>query len=185
MYLNYFQNETALPNYLQIMKSYESSTATLRGILAHPSLARSNVDRTLEALAEANADAREVDDAVRMGGDVSTGVSDAVDEDDLEAELRAMVKETEDEAEQARARAFVERAQKQRDAAAAAAAKEKEKEQRQGRMRGEDRDIDRDTEEEEARLQKRLDEIRRVQIGDDAKIIASQAQEKVRTVEAS
>ena len=86
------------------MKSYESSTATLRGILAHPSLARDNIDRTLEALAEANADAREMDDAVRMGGDLSTGVADAVgvDEDDLEAELRAMVKETEDEAEQAR-----------------------------------------------------------------------------------
>jgi hypothetical protein len=162
---------------LQIMKSYESSTATLRGILAHPSLARSNVDRTLEALAEANADAREVDDAVRMGGDVSMGVSDAVDEDDLEAELRAMVKETEDEAEQARARAFVERAQKQRDAAAA---KQRE-ESRQ--LKGAEDESD-----EEARLQKRLDEIRRVQMRGktDAPVSQAQgqAQEKARAVEA-
>ncbi|KAF5331073.1 hypothetical protein D9619_005898 [Psilocybe cf. subviscida] len=35
---------------VKIMKSYEPSTATLCGILAHPSLARSNVDRTLKAL---------------------------------------------------------------------------------------------------------------------------------------
>ncbi|KAF8163455.1 Snf7-domain-containing protein [Crassisporium funariophilum] len=78
-----------------IMKTYESSTETLRAILAHPSLQRSHIDETMEALAEANADAREIDDAVRAGGDVALGVEDLVDDDEVEAEWRAMVQEAE------------------------------------------------------------------------------------------
>jgi len=84
--------------YIQILKSYESSTATLRAILAHPSLERFAIDKTMEALAEANADAKEVDDAVRFGGNVAVGVEDAlVDEDELEEELKALAKEAEQE----------------------------------------------------------------------------------------
>src|SRR5258708_4126876 len=52
------------------MRMYESSTATLRAILAHPSLRRESIDQTLDALAEANTDAKEIDDAVRIGADV-------------------------------------------------------------------------------------------------------------------
>jgi len=81
------------------MKSYESSTLTLRSILAHPSLQRERIDETMDALAEANANAREVDDAVRMGGDVAVGVEDAVDEEELERELKEMVREAEAEKE--------------------------------------------------------------------------------------
>ena len=77
------------------MKSYESSTVTLRAILAHPSLQRSSIDTTMEALAEANSDAREVDDAVRLGGDIALGVDDAVDDMELEREWMALVKEAE------------------------------------------------------------------------------------------
>lgn len=77
------------------MKSYESSTATLRAILAHPSLERSHVDETMEALAEANADAREVDDAVRIGGNVALGVDESVDDAELEEEWRQLVREVE------------------------------------------------------------------------------------------
>jgi len=80
---------------LEIIKSYESSTATLRTILAHPSLQRASVDATMEALAEANADARDLDDAIRLGGNVAIGVGDNLDEDELEAELRALVSEAE------------------------------------------------------------------------------------------
>ncbi|KAF6763991.1 hypothetical protein DFP72DRAFT_956150 [Ephemerocybe angulata] len=78
---------------VEIMKSYESSTATLKSILSHPSLQRENVDKTMEALAEANADAREIDDAVRVGADVALGVENNVDESELEAEWAEMVKQ--------------------------------------------------------------------------------------------
>lgn len=83
------------------MRSYESSTVTLRAILAHPSLERASIDATMDALAEANADAREIDDAVRLGGDIALGVDEGVDEDQLEAELRALVPEAEVAAKQA------------------------------------------------------------------------------------
>jgi charged multivesicular body protein 7 len=75
------------------MKSYESSTVTLRSILAHPSLQRESIDATMDALAEANSDAREVDDAVKIGADIAIGVEDVVDEGDLEEELRGLVEE--------------------------------------------------------------------------------------------
>lgn len=82
------------------MKAYESSTATLRALLAHSSLQRDAVERTFEALADANADARELDDAVRSGMDLAVGVSTSAvdDEDDINAELAALVAEAEAEA---------------------------------------------------------------------------------------
>ena len=75
------------------MKSYDSSAITLRTILAHPSLQRDSIDKTMDALAEANLDAREVDDAVRISGDVALGASGIVDDDELEAEWKALVEE--------------------------------------------------------------------------------------------
>lgn len=77
------------------MKSYDTSAITLRTILAHPSLQRDSIDKTMDALAEANLDAREVDDAVRMSGDVALGMDGIVDDDELEAELKVMVEEAE------------------------------------------------------------------------------------------
>lgn len=79
----------------KIMKSYETSTTTLRAILAHPSLERSSVDRTMEALAEANADAKDLDDAIRLGGDVTLAIEDSVDDAELEEEWKAMVRDLE------------------------------------------------------------------------------------------
>lgn len=77
----------------QIMKSYTSSTVTLRSILSHSALQRDNVDKTMDALAEANADARELDEAIRIGGDVALGVGDNVDESEIEEEWAALVKD--------------------------------------------------------------------------------------------
>ncbi|KAG5635861.1 hypothetical protein H0H81_009844 [Sphagnurus paluster] len=82
---------------IEIMKSYESSTATLRAILAHPSLQRDSIEATMDALAEVNADAKEVDDAVRMGADLAIGTGDVIDDGELEEELRALVLEAENE----------------------------------------------------------------------------------------
>ena len=73
------------------MKTYESSSVTLRALLAHPSLQRDAVERTFDALADANADAQELDEAVRSGMDVSLGVDVSPDdEDEIKAELAAL-----------------------------------------------------------------------------------------------
>ncbi|KAH9066326.1 Snf7-domain-containing protein [Lactarius vividus] len=82
---------------IRIVKAYENSTATLRALLAHPSLQRDAVERTFDALADANADARELDDAVRSGMDLAVGTS-TQDEDEINAELAALVAEAEADA---------------------------------------------------------------------------------------
>ena len=82
--------------FLQIMKSYESSAATLRAILAHPSLQREKVDETLEAMASANADARDIDDVIRQGTEIAQADA-GIDDSELEDELAALVKEAEQE----------------------------------------------------------------------------------------
>lgn len=76
---------------LQIMKTYASSTTTLRTILADPLLQRESIDRTMDALSEANLDAKEVDEAVRVGGELAVGME--LDEADLEQQLEALIEE--------------------------------------------------------------------------------------------
>ena len=92
------------------MESYESSTMTLRMILDHPSLQRDKIDETMEAMANASADARELDDAIRLGGDMAVAEA-GIDESELEDELQALVKESEKEREMAE----IERAQGMRE----------------------------------------------------------------------
>ncbi|EMD38002.1 hypothetical protein CERSUDRAFT_152616 [Gelatoporia subvermispora B] len=96
---------------IEIMRSYESSTATLRAILAHPLLQREKIDETMDAMASANADAQEIDDVVRIGGQLAQADAN-INEDELEKELLALVKES--EAEQA-ARARREEELRERD----------------------------------------------------------------------
>ncbi len=79
------------------MSSYAQSTATLKMILAHPSLQRETIDETMEALADANADAREIDQAIRDGADIAGG--DTFDEDELEQELQGLLEDKMAEAE--------------------------------------------------------------------------------------
>ena len=81
----------------QIMKTYEKSTATLQAILSHPSLRREKIDETMDALAAANANAREVDEAIKIGGDIAAAEAGVVDDTDLEDELNELVKEAERE----------------------------------------------------------------------------------------
>jgi len=83
---------------IEMMKQYESSTSTLKTILTHPSLQRDKVDETLDALAAATADHREIDDAIRQGtelaqAETNTGIDDA----ELEAELAGLVADAERE----------------------------------------------------------------------------------------
>jgi charged multivesicular body protein 7 len=82
---------------IEIMKTYEKSAATLQAILSHPSLRREKIDETMDALAAANADAREVDEAIRIGGDIAAAETGVIDDADLEDELNELVKEAEKE----------------------------------------------------------------------------------------
>ncbi|EIN07271.1 Snf7-domain-containing protein [Punctularia strigosozonata HHB-11173 SS5] len=76
---------------VEIMQTYELSTATLRSVLAHPSLQRDHIDDTMDALASATADAKEVDDAITDGVEIAAPTG--VDDSDLEAELQALIRE--------------------------------------------------------------------------------------------
>lgn len=86
------------------MKTYEKSTATLQTILSHPSLQREKIDETMDALAAANANAREVDEAIKIGGDIAAAEAGLVDDAELEDELNELVKEAEREKAEAAAR---------------------------------------------------------------------------------
>nr|GAT60026.1 predicted protein [Mycena chlorophos] len=87
---------------VEILKSYETSTTTLRAILAHPSLQRDNIDKTMDALAEANADAQEINTAIEIGGNAAIGIASnpAFDEVDLERELAQLAEEAKKEDEE-------------------------------------------------------------------------------------
>jgi charged multivesicular body protein 7 len=93
---------------VEIMKTYESSTATLKAILSHPSLQRDKIEETMDALATSTADAREIDDAIRMSGDMAA-IEAGVDDMELEAELNALVEEAEKEKAEAAEQAIVEK----------------------------------------------------------------------------
>ncbi|KAK0483728.1 hypothetical protein IW261DRAFT_1464826 [Armillaria novae-zelandiae] len=88
--------EAAAAN-VQILESYAQSTSTLRTILSHPLLQRESVEQTMEAMAEANDDAKEIDDAVRIGGDIAIGANNAYDEDELQTELNKLIQESKEE----------------------------------------------------------------------------------------
>jgi len=62
-------------------------------ILSHPSLQRDKIDETMEALSEANEDAREVDEAIRIGANVALGTDAA--EADVEDELKKLIESLE------------------------------------------------------------------------------------------
>lgn len=80
------------------MKTYESSTATLRAILAHPLLQRDKVDQTMDEMASANAEAKDIEDAIKIGMDISQAEAGAdIDDAELEDELNKLIKESVEE----------------------------------------------------------------------------------------
>src|SRR4051794_21318417 len=89
--------------FLQVIAAYETSTATLRKVLAHPSLQMSHVDATMDALADALADQLEIDEAIQSGGKaaVSAGTvpSADFDDDELARELEELIKDEEKQQE--------------------------------------------------------------------------------------
>ena len=76
------------------MEVYETSNTTLRSILSNPTLGREHVTRTTDDLADTIADQQEIEDAIRTGGAIASApAAGEIDEDDLTAELDAMVKD--------------------------------------------------------------------------------------------
>ena len=98
------------------MKAYETSTTTLKSLLAHPSLQRDKIDETMDAMAEAVADHAEIDVAIRLGGEgVSAAAGTAVDENELQKELQEMIDEKGKEEAVARQLEALEKARKKRE----------------------------------------------------------------------
>ncbi|TCD63618.1 hypothetical protein EIP91_005169 [Steccherinum ochraceum] len=83
---------------VEIMKSYETSAATLRAVLTHPLLQREKIEETMEAVASANDDAQQIDDLIRTGAEVAQGTT--IDDSELEAELQGLVADVEAERKQ-------------------------------------------------------------------------------------
>jgi charged multivesicular body protein 7 len=79
------------------MKAYETSTATLKELLADPRLQHDHIDQTMESMADALADHREVEDAIALGG----VPSDPTEDEELAKELQALVEENERESKEA------------------------------------------------------------------------------------
>ncbi|QRV85940.1 vacuolar-sorting protein SNF7 [Ceratobasidium sp. AG-Ba] len=98
-----------------IMKAYETSTATLKGLLADPRLRRERVDQTMDNMAEALADHKEIEDAIALDG----ALSDPAEDEDLAKELQALVEESERENKEAQVtkEAELERAREEKVAA--------------------------------------------------------------------
>ncbi|CAE6486246.1 unnamed protein product [Rhizoctonia solani] len=81
---------------IAIMKAYETSTATLKQLLADPRLQREHIDQTMESMADALADHKEVEEAIALGG----VPSDPAEDDELARELQQLVDENEREAQE-------------------------------------------------------------------------------------
>lgn len=129
------------------MAAYETSTSTLRNILSHPSLNLDKVDTTMDNLASALADSKEIDDAVRIGGEIAVaagGVAAGADDDELAHELAALVEEE----KAAQAAREAERKEREKEAEDKAEAEIKAREEAQRKLEDEKKRRVNDREEE-------------------------------------
>ncbi|KAH7341142.1 hypothetical protein B0J17DRAFT_654403 [Rhizoctonia solani] len=81
---------------IAIMKAYETSTDTLKQLLADPRLQRERIDQTMESMADALADHKEVEEAIALGA----VPSDPTEDDELARELQQLVEENERESQE-------------------------------------------------------------------------------------
>lgn len=77
------------------MAAYETSNTTLRALLANPLLDADRVEKTTTQLADTLADQKEIDDAIRIGGQVAIGAGgvEGGDDDELAKELEELIQE--------------------------------------------------------------------------------------------
>jgi charged multivesicular body protein 7 len=80
------------------MRTYKTSTSTLKTLLAHPTLQRDHIDATMSNMSDALADHAEIEQAIQLNGkDVQRAAGVDFDEDEFDAELAAMVQAQEAE----------------------------------------------------------------------------------------
>jgi len=80
------------------MRTYETSTSTLKTLLAHPTLQRDHIDATMSKMSDALADHAEIEQAIQLNGkDAQRAAGVDFDEDELDAELAAIVQAQEAE----------------------------------------------------------------------------------------
>lgn len=72
---------------IEIMSAYETSTNTLKTLLATPSLKIERVEETMENLQQVLADQKDIDDAIEVG----SKTTDAIDDLEIQAELATLV----------------------------------------------------------------------------------------------
>ena len=82
---------------MAVLSAYSSATASLKSLLSHPSLQRENVENTMDALQDALADQKEIEEIITEGGKAAVG-QDLV-EDEIQEELKAMEEEARKEQE--------------------------------------------------------------------------------------
>ncbi|KAF8487677.1 hypothetical protein JB92DRAFT_3101264 [Gautieria morchelliformis] len=112
---------------IEVRCAYETSTMTLKTLLAHPSLNRDKIDETMEALAEAAADHAEIDEAIKLGGEgIAAAAGVAIDEDDMQKELEQMIEEKEKEEAEEREREKEREREREREEAKARQEMERE-----------------------------------------------------------
>ncbi|OAV96391.1 hypothetical protein PTTG_04034 [Puccinia triticina 1-1 BBBD Race 1] len=70
----------------EIMNAYETSTKTLKSLLAEPALKLDRVSQTMDNLQEVLADQKEIDEAINQGYD-----SSAIDDQEIAAELAGLL----------------------------------------------------------------------------------------------
>ena len=120
------------------MKAYETSTMTLKSLLAHPSLKRDKINETMEAMAEAAADHAEIDEAIKLGGaGVAAAAGMTIDDDELQEELQQMIDEKEREEAEAKEKEALEEVRKAEERREAEGQKEKEREAQAGKQHNE------------------------------------------------
>lgn len=82
---------------MAVLSAYSSATASLKQLLSHPSLQRENVENTMDALQDALADQKEIEDIVAEGGKAAAGHE--IMEDEIQDELKALEEEARKEKE--------------------------------------------------------------------------------------
>lgn len=82
---------------MAVLSAYSSATASLKSLLSHPSLQRENVENTMDALQDALADQKEIEDIVAEGGKAAAGYD--LMEDEVQDELEALEEEARKERE--------------------------------------------------------------------------------------
>lgn len=140
-----------------ILGTYETATSVLRNLLADPRLQRDRVEGTMEGLEEVVADQREIDEAVKDGGErvrLAAG-QEEMDESELKEEMERLEEEERREREEEKQRKLKEEEERERERIQRQ--KDEEERQRLAKEREEAERERKEKEREEAQKAKELE----------------------------